>query len=1043
MNRHSRRGLSEREIRRKINAEKNAKEASILEIPQKNLSRSNQFKNTGIKISNERDVVVITIPKSFIGKLNSFDLANHIGMLTSPLFFQKDTHLKSSKYKEKKFSKNGMPNIAVFMNNIRHYSGGRYYAVMFAKLLASIGCNVTLVSDYKPFFIDDFKYIEDNGRLNFRYDTDESIWCSKDAENYYDLVIGVPNLAGVHAFNYAKKWNKPVYMMIFETPNYVSQYRGGLDSGEGYWSEYKKCLAECDRIICLAKVPLEEAVKWLKVYNVPADRYTYLYPAVNTYVADMAPEVEEKNEITFIGRHTDFKNPNHVVKAVARMKCKKPAINFIGTHSERTRILLNDTAVRYKVKINFYANINDLDKFKIIKRSKVVCIPTVFEGFGIPPAEALYCKKPAVVYDIPVLKDVYQDKIDYAPIGSVEILSSKIEKLLCDDKYRKKKAEEGYKYICKTCHPNIKKNNIRNIILNQKFLEISVGMICLNGEDTIEYSLRSVYNSVKEILIVEGAVEDYARVNPEMVNSKFGSIDNTLSIVKNFPDPLGKIKLLSHSRKYKSKMEMQNIIAENITGDIYLKVDSDEIYKEYDIERIRNEFIIDPNLTIFRYKFYHFWHGLDKVAVGGQWESKMTRCWRWDNNFRHSETDPTGFNFYYDKDDDKVDLPKYKIKDTDDYLVYHLNYANQDSKKILAKINYYKNRGIESQVTDTWSNWEPGKSTSPTHRGGTVNDFDGELPIVLRDIKVDNRDVKKKIDRNLTLMDSPVKRSSFKVTDRRDWTIGMIVLNEERFVENNIINLLNWKRIAKIVVVEGADENYPKTNVTSDGLSKDNTTSILKRLSSKYPIIDYVPKGFSVDKQDLRNEYMKRATGDFLLVVDADEFYGFDYLNKIDNEVKKSPIETIQWEFQRDDLKNGTYGGIVHFWHNLKYRVVGGYYSIPHQRIYRFIPGMLYKDSHNHPEMPDGTRIDKLRHRWGKTSARYYHAGFMKDFNNMRDKQDYYYNRGEKSDKPMYSTTRELWFNWDGKTMEYPQHKMKIINYNGFIPDALRESIYV
>ena len=86
------------------------------------------------------------------------------------------------------------------------------------------------------------------------------------------------------------------------------------------------------------------------------------------------------------------------------------------------------------------------------------------------------------------------------------------------------------------------------------------------------------------------------------------------------------------------------------------------------------------------------------------------------------------------------------------------------------------------------------------------------------------------------------------------------------------MSILNWKRVAKIVVVEGADRNYPKTSVTSDGLSRDNTTSILKKLSSKYPNIEYVPKGFSIDKQDLRNDARRGAanacsTTDLLVLV--------------------------------------------------------------------------------------------------------------------------------------------------------------------------------
>ena len=1033
-----RRNLTESELRRRKRLSSN--EPSLPSNLDKNTS---QFKDTNIRIQNNRDNIQVTIPKAFISKLNVYDLANTLGMLTSPLFLQKDETLRSKGYKAKKLVfGDKLPHIAVFMNNVRHYSGGRYYAVMFCKLLAQLGCRVTMVTDMPPNFISDFTSIDDEKRLQIRDDVDDSIWGARDQTNEYDLIIGVPNMGGIKGFHYAKKWKLPIYMMIFETPNYVSEYRGGLDSGEGYWTEYKRCLGECEKIICLAPTPMEKAIEWLSEFKVPRHRFTYLYPAINSYASDSVADCKENNEITFIGRHTGFKNPIHIIQAVSRMACDKPSINFIGSHSEDTRIKMLNCARKYSVEIRFFAGINDVEKYRIIKRSKVICIPTIFEGFGMPPAEAMYCGKPVVVYELPVLRGVYGDNIEYAAISDIGNLATKIEKLLGNESYRHERGISGQKFINTICHPAVMKENIRKKILGQDFLDISVGMICLNSADTIQYSLKSIYSSVKEILIVEGAVKGYKKANPEMVNKDGGSTDSTIDIIRNFPDPLGKIKVISSNKIYAHKMEMQNLIAEQVTGDIYLKVDSDEVYKESDIERIRSEFILDPELWIFRYKFFHFWHSLDQYAVEGQWESRMTRCWRWDKSFRHSTGQSTGFNMYFDSNDDKVDRPKYKVKEIDDRLVYHLNYAMQDPEKIKAKINYYKKRGIESGVKDTWSDWKKGDPTSPTHKGGTVKKFKGQLPLVLIPAKMDAvKEVKQRFDKNTTMMASPSKVKE-KFSDEPMWTIGMIVLNEEKFLRANVESLLKWKNLARIVIVEGADNNYPKRNVSKKGLSLDSTGEIMSDLVKSSDKIYHVKYGFANSKQELRNQYLDKdhLIGSHLLVVDADEFYTLDDLNKLQEEVKNSKSDIIQWEFKRDNFSKGVYGNIVHFWHTLEHRVFGGYYSIPHQRVYKIMDGMVYSDSHNHPEVPTiqgMMRYDAMRQRWGKTSITCYHAGFLKDKMDMRDKQDYYYNRGEKIDRKMYSSTRELWFNWDGKSMEFPDDKMRIIPHQGDIPEAL------
>lgn len=46
---------------------------------------------------------------------------------------------------------------------------------------------------------------------------------------------------------------------------------------------------------------------------------------------------------------------------------------------------------------------------RLIAKSKALVLPSVYEGFGIPPMEAMYLGTKAIVSDIPVLKEIYSD----------------------------------------------------------------------------------------------------------------------------------------------------------------------------------------------------------------------------------------------------------------------------------------------------------------------------------------------------------------------------------------------------------------------------------------------------------------------------------------------------------------------------------------------------------------------------------------------------------------------------------------------------------
>ncbi len=137
--------------------------------------------------------------------------------------------------------------------------------------------------------------------------------------------------------------------------------------------------------------------------------------------------------------------------------------------------------------------------------------------------------------------------------------------------------------------------------------KFSFVMIVLNGVPFIEYSLKSIYDFANEIIIVEGAVEKCMfAANPDG-----SSTDGTVEFIKSFPDPAGKIKLIQG--KWLEKCDMQNEALKRITGDYVWLIDSDEVYKGEDLEKIRSILKKDPTITQVNFIPDSFWKGLDYI----------------------------------------------------------------------------------------------------------------------------------------------------------------------------------------------------------------------------------------------------------------------------------------------------------------------------------------------------------------------------------------------------------------------------------------------
>ena len=118
-------------------------------------------------------------------------------------------------------------------------------------------------------------------------------------------------------------------------------------------------------------------------------------------------------------------------------------------------------------------------------------------------------------------------------------------------------------------------------IAGNKVPRFSFVTIVLNGMPFIEHALKAVYPFAHEIIVVEGAVENCQFA----ANSDGSSRDGTVDCIRNMPDPSGKIRLLQG--KWPEKCEMQNAALAHVTGDYVWLMDSDEIYRSEDLEKIR------------------------------------------------------------------------------------------------------------------------------------------------------------------------------------------------------------------------------------------------------------------------------------------------------------------------------------------------------------------------------------------------------------------------------------------------------------------------
>lgn len=113
----------------------------------------------------------------------------------------------------------------------------------------------------------------------------------------------------------------------------------------------------------------------------------------------------------YIGNAYPHKNLSRLIDAIILLKTKLIIVSGRNIFIERLQKEINRKNASKLVEVLEF--VTDKDLKNLYKNSIAFVFPTLSEGFGLPPKEAIEAGTLAVVSDIPVLKEIYEDSVDY------------------------------------------------------------------------------------------------------------------------------------------------------------------------------------------------------------------------------------------------------------------------------------------------------------------------------------------------------------------------------------------------------------------------------------------------------------------------------------------------------------------------------------------------------------------------------------------------------------------------------------------------------
>jgi glycosyltransferase involved in cell wall biosynthesis len=153
--------------------------------------------------------------------------------------------------------------------------------------------------------------------------------------------------------------------------------------------------------------------------------------------------------IICLGRLNKQKGTTDAIDAfyLARKEIKDARLWLVGSGTDEYIMQLKQKIKKYQLSdsVTFYGFVKEVEKFKLLSQSHVIIVPSAHEGWGLIVPEAGLVKTPAVVYDVPGLRDVVADGNNgYVTAANPSALAKGIIKMFSNKKKYQKIKELAY-----------------------------------------------------------------------------------------------------------------------------------------------------------------------------------------------------------------------------------------------------------------------------------------------------------------------------------------------------------------------------------------------------------------------------------------------------------------------------------------------------------------------------------------------------------------------------------------------------------------------
>jgi glycosyltransferase involved in cell wall biosynthesis len=273
-----------------------------------------------------------------------------------------------------------------------------------------------------------------------------AFWLEK---NYFKALASSDHFDVIHPTYYSlltrqeiKECKYPVVLTVWDMIHEL--FSEQMDSDGKKAEEKRKAILAAQAIICISENTKKDL---LERYSLPEDKVkvTYLASEIDASLSYGSELVPSRPYYLYVGSRLSYKNFDGLLAAFAKAVSVRPEIMLctVGKpFNEAEEKLIADLKLNEHVENYGYAS--DTHLAKLYRCSLAFAYPSLYEGFGIPPLEAMSCGTAVVASNCSSIPEVVGDAGILFNPSSISDLADILLSLLDNPTERDRLIAKGY-----------------------------------------------------------------------------------------------------------------------------------------------------------------------------------------------------------------------------------------------------------------------------------------------------------------------------------------------------------------------------------------------------------------------------------------------------------------------------------------------------------------------------------------------------------------------------------------------------------------------